>query len=451
MSPTLHKPVFWLIGFACVALSSPARSEDPLPADHPFRRAMELEVFAANPLKWSKDYSRRKTAEAARIQAVLDEVQAARRKAFESFMMEEWIAGDPADAIKVQRESMQSLLSTIESQKETIETLRGEHKKSEESVGSQIAEVMKALEELRKATDDNRKANEARGEEITKSAEDLKKGLDGLRGELRGMGKRHQEEINLLRARGMRDFESAEFDGMVFIKIPAGKFRRGTTPEQIDALTKKEMWNRLNESETPAREISITRPFLIARFEVSQKTWKDIMDKNPAAFQGGEFPIESISWNEIPEFIKRLGQRTGGRYRLPTEAEWEYCARAGSDGLFSLNESGEISFETIGEFAVMSDNSENRTKPCGARKPNAWGLHDMHGNVWEWCQDIFQRDFYARSPESDPLCSDAGTERVFRGGSWALEAQFQRAGLRGGNLPDYKSQYVGFRLVREID
>lgn len=451
MRTLLHKSAWFLLLIGFLGILTAARAQETLPDDHPFRRAMELEVFAANPLKWSKDYLRRKDAEAARTQAAVDAEQAARRKAFESFMMEEWIAGDPADAIKVQRESMQSLLSTIESQKQTIETLRGEHKKSEESVGTQIAEVMKALEELRKSTEENRKANEARGEEITKSAEELKKGLDGLRGELRGMGKRHQEEINLLRARGMHDFESAEFDGMVFVKIPAGKYRRGTTPEQIEALRKKEMWNRLNESETPAREISITRPFLMARFEVSQKTWKDIMDKNPAAFQGGEFPIESVSWNEIPEFLKRLGQRTGGRYRLPTEAEWEYCARAGSDGVFGLNESGEISFETIGEFAVMSENSENRTKPCGARKPNAWGLHDMHGNVWEWCQDIFQRDFYARSPESDPLCADAGTERVFRGGSWALEAQFQRAGLRGGNLPDYRSQYVGFRLVREIE
>lgn len=259
-------------------------------------------------------------------------------------------------------------------------------------------------------------------------------------------------------AAAVPDFGEANFGGVVFIKIPAGSYRRGTTDAQKKELEETGAWTPMNAVEQPAREVRITRPFFISKHEITQEQWARVMGSdprtNPSAFKGPDLPVDSVSWNEAQAFKKTFAEKMndGGRYRLPTEAEWEYAARAGGDGIYGLGADKQpITREKLPEYAWHSVNAQNKTQAVGKKKPNAWGLHDMLGNVWEWCEDAYLPDFYATGPATAPLAqSPEATERVFRGGCWFLDTRAQRASLRGGHLPTFKSQYVGLRLVREL-
>jgi formylglycine-generating enzyme required for sulfatase activity len=243
--------------------------------------------------------------------------------------------------------------------------------------------------------------------------------------------------------------------GITFIKIPAGTFRMGTTDAQKEQLQKAGMWTVMDTVEQPAREVRISRPFLMSKTEVSQAQWKALMGdgNNPAAFKGDTLPIDSVSWGDAQGYCKALREKdSSGTYRLPTEAEWEYAARAGSEGLYGIGtDKTPITPDNLKSYAWMNGTAQNKTQPVGTKTANAWGLFDMQGNVWEWCQDAFSPTAYTELPAKDPLskCATA-TERVLRGGCWFLDARAQRAALRGGNLPTYKSQYTGFRVVREL-
>jgi len=247
------------------------------------------------------------------------------------------------------------------------------------------------------------------------------------------------------------DFDEVTHHGIIFIQIPAGSFTMGTGDKDKESLVEQKLWTKLQECERPARTVTITRPFLLGKYEVTQKQWKDVMGgKNPSAFKGDTLPVDSVAWEDAQAFLRELNKK-GGKFRLPTEAEWEYAARAGSGGIYGLGrDKTPITAANLGEFAWFRENAENKTHPAGTRKPNAWGLHDMHGNVWEWCQDWHEPDFYLKAPAADPVNKTTNaTERVFRGGSWFLDAYNQRVAFRAGNLPSFKSQYVGFRLVRD--
>lgn len=249
------------------------------------------------------------------------------------------------------------------------------------------------------------------------------------------------------------DFAETTQDSIVFIKIPAGKYRRGTTEAEVGELTKKGWWRPYNKDEQPAQEVTISRPFLVGKYEVTQKQWRAVMgDKNPSAFKGEELPVESVTWNDVKIFCKTLSEKTKATYRLPTEAEWEYSARAGGESSFGMGSNKQpISPDTLGEYAWMSTTSGYKTHPTGQKKPNAWGIFDMLGNVWEWCEDGYSPTAYSTMPVTDPRQSlEKSTERVFRGGCWYLDGRAQRVAIRGGNLPEFKSPYVGFRLVREL-
>jgi formylglycine-generating enzyme required for sulfatase activity len=171
------------------------------------------------------------------------------------------------------------------------------------------------------------------------------------------------------------------------------------------------------------------------------------MGDNPSNFKncGDGCPVEKISWNDAQVFIRRLNQMEGtNRYRLPTEAEWEYACRASSSTVFSFgNET-----DRIGEYAWYSDNSQNQTQPVGKKKPNAWGLYDMHGNVWEWCQDFFGD--YPFHAIADPKGPDNGEKRVLRSGSWFFKARFARSAYRKSNYPDNRGYNYGFRVARDF-
>jgi formylglycine-generating enzyme required for sulfatase activity len=253
-------------------------------------------------------------------------------------------------------------------------------------------------------------------------------------------------------------------DGMAFVKIPAGTFRMGTTNAQREAMKAAREWSRLLEVEQPAHFVTISKPFLLAKCELTQALWTRVMKEktapppgrrapkvNPSTFLGQDLPVETVSWDDVQSFLKRLNAQTGSKYRLPTEAEWEYACRAGSDEPFGMGADGKpVSVEYLPEYAWYSADSDNKTHPVGSKKPNAWGLNDTMGNVWEWCQDYFAPDFYRLPPQRDPVNATESTERVFRGGCWFLEPPQLRCAARGANLSTFKSPYVGLRLARDL-
>ncbi|HSH94671.1 MAG TPA: formylglycine-generating enzyme family protein [Roseimicrobium sp.] len=251
------------------------------------------------------------------------------------------------------------------------------------------------------------------------------------------------------------DFEEVVAQGISFIRIPAGSFTMGTGDASQAELKKLEHWTRFNEQERPAKTVTLSKGFLIGKFEITQKQWRDIMpnNKTPSAFKGDTLPVDSVSWDEVQVFIREINKKEkSNKYRLPTEAEWEYCARAGGNGTFGLGQAKvAITFENIDGFAWHKENSEKKTQPVGKNKPNAWGVYDMAGNVWEWCQDWHDPAWYAKMPAQDPINkADGNTERVIRGGSWFLDVQHLRPANRSANPPNSKTSYLGFRLVRDL-
>jgi formylglycine-generating enzyme required for sulfatase activity len=251
------------------------------------------------------------------------------------------------------------------------------------------------------------------------------------------------------------DFEEVTVHGIVLVHIPAGSFTMGTTDEVQAPLQTAGTWTRFEECERPAHEVRIAKPFLIGQYEITQKQWAAVMGKKnaPSAFKGDTLPVDSVSWIDVQAYLAALNKLGGkAKFRLPTEAEWEYCCRAGGNGAYGLA-AGQIPItrENLGDYAWFDGNAGKKTHPVGTRKPNAWGLYDMEGNVWEWVADWYGKRFYTAAPESDPQNKDTenSTERVFRGGSWVLPEANLRAAFRGGGLPDTKSAYVGFRVVCE--
>jgi formylglycine-generating enzyme required for sulfatase activity len=159
--------------------------------------------------------------------------------------------------------------------------------------------------------------------------------------------------------------------------------------------------------------------------------------------------VEQVSWNDAVEFCEKLnelekGQLGGARYRLPTEAEWEYACRARSTTRYSFGDDA----ASLAEFAWYGGSPNSKPHPVGEKRPNAWNLYDMHGNVWEWCQDCYDNKYYARSPGADPPGALQAAFRVRRGGGWGYDAQSARSAFRYGGTPEYRDNGVGFRVAR---
>jgi hypothetical protein len=194
-----------------------------------------------------------------------------------------------------------------------------------------------------------------------------------------------------------------------------------------------------SDEDEELHQVTISKDFFLGTYEVTQAQYEQVMGSNPSYYQGDKVkgdssrhPVECVSWEDAVEFCKRLSdlpeERQAGRvYRLPTEAEWEYACRAGSKTAFSFgDESG-----SLGDFAWFYDNSGRKTHPVGKKKPNAWGLYDMHGNVWEWTSDWFSADYFRESPVDDPQGPATGTHHTLRGGSASVEAHECRCAIRG--------------------
>jgi formylglycine-generating enzyme required for sulfatase activity len=217
---------------------------------------------------------------------------------------------------------------------------------------------------------------------------------------------------------------------MQFALIPAGEFQMGSANGSDD--------------ERPVHTVRISKPFYLGSHEVTQGQWETVMGNNPSRFKGdANRPVETVSWEEVQKFIDKLNTREGGtKYRLPTEAEWEYAARAGWTTAYSFGDDS----SQLGKYAWFGDNAGNTTHPVGTLQPNAWGLYDMHGNVWEWVQDGY--DKYVAGPVTDPQGPAAGSYRVIRGGSWLYVARNCRSAYRYHNAPGFRNDSLGFRLLR---
>ncbi|MBF0545522.1 MAG: SUMF1/EgtB/PvdO family nonheme iron enzyme [Candidatus Riflebacteria bacterium] len=196
------------------------------------------------------------------------------------------------------------------------------------------------------------------------------------------------------------------------------------------------------DDEKPRHKVCIIQGFQLGRYPVTQEQWVAVMGDNPSSFTGCLHPVDTISWADTQQFLQKLNERQDGyHYRLPTEAEWEYAARAGTAGQYPGN---------LNAIAWYDTNSGNSTHPVGEKLSNPWGLYDMIGNVSEWCQDWFDADYYPKSPENDPQGPTSGTKRVRRGGSWGSLSVDCGVSRRYSGPVEARHFNFGFRCLREF-
>jgi formylglycine-generating enzyme required for sulfatase activity len=230
--------------------------------------------------------------------------------------------------------------------------------------------------------------------------------------------------------------------GMRLVLIPSGEFLMGSPASDKDA----------GQNEKPQHRVRITRSFYLGATEVTQGQYRAVTGQSPSSFKGSDdLPVETVSWNEAIGFCDRLnelekGHLGGARYRLPTEAEWEYACRGGSTTRYSFGDDA----ASLGEFAWYRDNSGRETHRVGQKRSNAFNLYDMHGNVWELCQDWYVKDYYGRSPVADPPGPPQAENRVGRGRGWDSPPLGCRSASRFGSKPGYRNKNLGFRLARVL-
>ena len=196
-----------------------------------------------------------------------------------------------------------------------------------------------------------------------------------------------------------------------------------------------------DEFEKPVHRVTLTNNYYIGKYEVTQALWQAVMGSNPSCFKGDDLPVERVSWNDCQDFISKLNSITGKRFRLPTEAEWEYAARGGKKSR-GYQYSGS---NTLGDVAWYSDNSGSKTHAVGTKQPNELGIYDMAGNVDEWCQDRYGS--YSSSPQTNPTGAASGSDRVTRGCDWFFLAWDCRTSCRGFRASGDRFNYLGLRLV----
>lgn len=220
-------------------------------------------------------------------------------------------------------------------------------------------------------------------------------------------------------------------------------------------------------NERPVHRVELRRPFYFATYETTQKQYETVLGVNPSGFRGQDLPVEMVAWEDAVKFCEELSRRDSQRYRLPTEAEWEYACRAGTTTPYANGADRErlvdvgniVDAEAHKLFperrALQSSDGYVFTAPVGRFAPNGFGLHDMHGNVWEWCADWHAappplEKGAARAEEIDPQGPAAGRDRVIRGGDWYHDWSFARSAQRFPIYPGLYRRHGGFRVVREI-
>ena len=234
-------------------------------------------------------------------------------------------------------------------------------------------------------------------------------------------------------------YETFNVNGVSFdmAEVEGGTFTMGATEEQ---------GSDVSDNEKPAHQVMLS-PYYIGKTEVTQELWEAVMGSNPSFFSGNKNrPVENVSWDDCQVFINKLNRLTGKRFRLPTEAEWEYAARGGKKSK-GYKYSGS---NTIDAVAWYDTNSAGTTHPVASKAPNELGLYDMSGNVWEWCSDWYGKSYYEESPEPNPIGPEIGTLRVKRGGDWYFSANKCRVSFRNSNSQHYQTSENGLRLVLDM-
>lgn len=228
---------------------------------------------------------------------------------------------------------------------------------------------------------------------------------------------------------------------MEFVFIPSGTFRMGSSENEEGR----------QEDEGPQHTVTISEGFYLGKYEVTQEQWSAIEKSNPSIFrhflESPRHPVDWVSWSDCISFIKKLNQLGIGKFRLPTEAEWEYACRASSTTRYYWgNDPG---YDQIHNFSWANSRAEGKSHPVGLKPPNDWGLYDMSGNVWEWCSDWFA--LYDIEDLTDPQGPDSGKRKVYRGGSWFNEPEALRCANRHGHPTNVKGTNSGLRLVLELN
>jgi formylglycine-generating enzyme required for sulfatase activity len=278
-------------------------------------------------------------------------------------------------------------------------------------------------------------------------------------------GDRKAEQRALAKARSNAGGSQAEINsvGMMMQLVPSGTFLRGSAELKARDIFDQMKRDLILEVEGPQREITISQSFRIGAHEVTQGQYKAVMGTNPSSFTGGDdLPVENVSWMDAVTFCNRLSEKEkrtpfygivgqsvrvlgGNGYHLPTEAQWEYACRGGSRARWPFGDDGGI----MGKFEWIRQNSEGKTHPVGGKAPNGFGLHDMLGNVCEWCQDGYDSKYYKNSPNVDPQGPEDFELRIKHGGDLASPADYPPSfSTRDRAKPSYVDRSLGFRVVR---
>ncbi len=216
--------------------------------------------------------------------------------------------------------------------------------------------------------------------------------------------------------------------------IPGGTFQMGSPSSESGR----------GDDEGPVHTVDLDG-FWMGKTEVTQEQYQVIMGSNPSHFKGAKNPVEQVSWDDAMEFCGKLSQRTGQTFTLPTEAQWEYACRAGSQTRFHFGDSE----SQLEDYAWFAGNSGRQTRPVGQKRPNAFGLYDMHGNVWEWCADWFGD--YTSVRKKNPTGPASGSRRVNRGGGWYGNSGYCPSAHRDRDEPEDRSSFLGFRVCLQAD
>lgn len=258
---------------------------------------------------------------------------------------------------------------------------------------------------------------------------------------------------------GQAKYYTENLNGCVtleMIAIPSGKFMMGSSQSErasfIKDLNRYNRWDveDIANQEQPQHQVRI-KSFYMGKYEVTQAQWQAIMGNNPAWSKGYNLPVEGVSWNDAVEFCKRLSKKTGKKYNLPSEAEWEYACRAGTTTRFAYGDNITPELVNYNGNYPYGDAPKGvyreKTTTVGNFAPNGFGLYDMHGNVWEWCMDVFHNNYNGAPTDGSAWVDGDQTYRVLRGGSCYFYASFSRSSNRVRNTPDFTLNSYGFRVV----
>ncbi len=345
----------------------------------------------------------------------------------------------------------QALQSQINTEKENYKTLLQEKKETEKQLKIKETELKNTIEKkiydklqtektkLEQKNDEIKKQLNQKDKEISYLNKQLTekqakiKQLEKEIQKLKNPPKPKPKEAERIRSRvtQLADFtEKIGNTAFDMIAVKEGTFKMGDEHNDLWDATK------------PVHNVNI-KDFFIAKYQVTQKLWQEIMGNNPSNFKGDNLPVETVSWDDVQEFIKKLNSKTSKKYRLPSEAEWEFAARGGTES----NGYKYAGSNNIDEVAEYRRNNGKNTKNVGGKKANELGIYDMSGNVWEWCQDKWNDDYKGAPTDGSAWESGSGSLRVYRGGGWSINAGYCRVAYRYYYYADARSNNLGFRLA----